>query len=133
MRSSNNLSLVRNELRKNFNIVIRRSSIHGWGVFASDHIYQYDLLEEAPYFEIPNEQIDAAPECDRYTYWLSDTSMLIGMGYAGLYNHNPNPNVSYEIDYINKLIRHYVTKNVSPGEELTLDYGDDNVKRFNLF
>jgi SET domain-containing protein len=132
MTRTSDLSLVRDQLRRNPALVIRRSSIHRWGVFASGYIYQYDLLEESPYFEVPNEQAEAAPECDRYTYWLSDESMLIGMGYAGLYNHSPNANAAYEIDYVNNLIRHYAIRNISPGEELTLNYGEDNVSRFNL-
>ena len=54
------------------------------------------------------------------------------MGYAGLYNHSSSPNAAYQIDYVNELIRHYAIRDIREGEEITIDYGEDNVKAFNL-
>lgn len=125
-------SLIRTVLRRNPKLEIRRSSIHRWGVFAAEKINQYDLLEEAPYFEVPNEEIDNAPSCERYSYCLTDDSQLIGMGYAGLYNHNGDANASYEIDYVNHVIRHYAISDIEADQEITLDYGKNNVERFEL-
>jgi len=125
-------SLIKDVLRRNLNIEIRRSVIHGWGVFAKQKINQYTLLEEAPYFAVPDEQLSYAPECERYSYWLTDNSQLIGMGYAGLYNHSDSANASYEIDYVNQVIRHYSIFDIEANQEITLDYGKENVDRFNL-
>jgi SET domain-containing protein len=127
-----NFSLIKTILRKNPNLEIRRSPVHRWGVFAKEQINEYDLLEETPYFEVPNDQIESAPECERYSYWLTDNSQLIGMGYAGLYNHSGIPNASYEIDYVNQVIRHYSILQIEADQEITLDYGKNNVDRFVL-
>lgn len=113
-------------------LTVRRSPVHRWGVFATKDIAQYEVLEEAPYFAVPTKQVQLVPECDRYTYWLSDDELLLGMGYAGLYNHSSSPNAEYQVDYVNELIRHYAIKDIKEGEEITIDYGEHNVKSFNL-
>lgn len=109
---------------------IKRSNIHRWGVFAKNPLKKFELLEEVPYFIVPNKQIKKIPSCLMYSYFLDNKNSLIGMGYAGLYNHSSNPNVDYEIDKINEVIRHYAIIDINPGEELTLDYGEENSKGF---
>ena len=52
------------------------------------------------------------------------------MGNSGLYNHSFNPNVEYEIDKVNEVMRHYAIKEINVWEELTLNYGEENAKNF---
>jgi len=125
-----NFSLIKKTLRKNPALEIRQSDVHRWGVFTKEQINKHDLLEESPYFEVPNNQIESAPECERYSYWLTDSSYLIGMGYAGLYSHSGLPNASYEIDYVNQVIRHYSILQIEADQEITLDYGKHNADLF---
>lgn len=125
-------SLLRETLYRSSKLVVRRSSRHRWGVFALEPIDAYELLEEAPYAVVPREQIDAAPVCEVYSYSFDDESVVIGFGFAGLYNHAAEPNSSYELDRINEVMRHYATRAIGAGEELTLDYGAENVERYGL-
>lgn len=114
------------ELYKNPKICVRRSKIHRWGVFALEDIKEREILEEAPYFVLTKEELDFVPACRVYSYWLEDTSSLIGMGFAGLYNHSFDSNVDYQVDKISEIIRHYATRNIAKGEELLLNYGTEN-------
>ena len=125
-------SLLRQTLYRSNKLVVRRSSRHRWGVFALEPIEAYELLEEAPYVVVPQEQIDAAPICEVYSYGFDDRSVVIGFGFAGLYNHAAEPNSDYELDRVNEVMRHYALRSIAAGEELTLDYGDDNVERYGL-
>lgn len=114
------------ELYKNPKICVRRSKIHRWGIFALEDIKEREILEEAPYFVLTKEELDFVPTCRTYSYWLEDTSSLIGMGFAGLYNHSLDSNVDYQIDKISEIIRHYATRDIAKGEELLLNYGTEN-------
>ena len=113
-------------------IEVRRSPIHGWGLYATEKIKELDVLEVAPYFLVPVDELNQAYQCERYSYPITDLTSLIGHGYAGLYNHSSNPNAAYEIDLIDETIKHYALRDIEKGEEVTINYGEDNVAYYNL-
>lgn len=109
---------------------VRRSRLHGWGVFAAEPIAAYELLEESPYFISPLKELRKAPSCETYSYYLDEETSIIGLGLAGLYNHSSDPNCSHEIDNVNQLMKHYALRDIAAGEELTIDYGAENAAHF---
>lgn len=121
---------IKKELYKNTKIKIKRSSIHRWGVFAADNIEKHEILEEAPFTEIPLEETNNAPTCNAYTYWLNDKAMLLGFGYSGLYNHSFENNADYKVDKVNETITHYAIRDIKKGEEITINYGEANANTF---
>ena len=125
-------SVLRQRLLAPGKLMVRRSSRHGWGVFAAEALAAYELIEEAPYVVVPREQMDQIPVLEAYSYDLDEASLVVGLGMAGLYNHSIHPNVDYELDRINGVIRHYTLWPVSAGEELLLDYGPENIERYGL-
>ncbi len=124
------ISLWKTDLFRGFKICVKRSSLHRWGVFALVDIAPYEILEETPYFLVPKEEADSAPSCNIYTYGFSDENLLIGTGCACLYNHSYEPTADYTIDKVNQMICHYAIKNIREGEEITIDYGEENAKHF---
>ncbi len=88
-----------------------------------DNIEEFDLLEEAPYVLVPVADFEASTTLDRYSYGYDDDYSIIGLGYAGLYNHSSEPNATYQLDDVNQTIIHYATRTISIGEEIFLDYG----------
>lgn len=107
---------------------IKRSNIHRWGIFAKFPIKKFELLEESPYFIVPNKKLKKISSCLSYSYFFDNDHSIIGMGYSGLYNHDFESNVNYEIDRLNEIMRHYATRDIESGEELTLNYGEENVR-----
>ena len=125
-------SLLRTTLFRNVKLVVRRSPLHRWGVFAWQPIEPFELLEEAPYVAVPQAEIELAPACEIYSYGLNNGHVAVGFGFAALYNHSGEANCDYELDRVNEVMRHYATRRIEAGEELTLDYGEENVIRYGL-
>jgi hypothetical protein len=122
-------SMCKNYLLFPEKVIVRRSKIHRWGVFARQKIKKYEIIEESPYFFVPSPEIELAPSCVPYSYEFNG-NFIIGMGLCGLYNHSFDPNIEYEVDKINEIMRHYAIKDINIDEELTLNYGEENVKGF---
>jgi SET domain-containing protein len=111
-------------------LIIKRSEIHRWGVFAREPIKKYEIIEEFPYFKVPMDEITNTQICLDYSYKFDDDYHVIGMGFCGMYNHSFNPNVEYEIDKVNEVMRHYAIHDINIDNELTLNYGEENVSHF---
>jgi uncharacterized protein len=122
-------SMYKNYLLFPEKIIVKRSKIHRWGVFARQKIKKYEIIEESPYFFVPSSEIKLTPSCIPYSYEFNE-DFIIGMGFSGLYNHSFDPNVEYEVDKVNEIMRHYAIKDIAIDEELTLNYGEENVKDF---
>jgi SET domain-containing protein len=108
-------------------LAVRRSPLHRWGVFATARIAAHEVLEEVPYYCVPKAELAAS---EPYSYYLSDDTSIFGGGMAGFYNHSAEPNTDHEIDRVNELMRHYALRDIAAGEELTLNYGEENAKHF---
>jgi SET domain-containing protein len=108
-------------------LAVRRSPLHRWGVFATAPIAAHEVLEEVPYYCVPKAELAAA---EPYSYYLTDDTSIFGGGMAGFYNHSEAPNTDHEIDRVNELMRHYALRDIATGEELTLNYGEENASMF---
>jgi len=125
----NSRSIIKDELIFSEKIIIKRSDIHRWGVFAKNDIKKDEIIEEFPYFFIPECEMDLTTSIIEYSYRFRG-DYVIGMGCCGLYNHSFNPNLDYCIDKANEIMVHYAIRDISSGEELTLNYGEENIKNF---
>ena len=118
-------SVFKNSLYKNSGIEIRRSSKDGkWGIFARKNIKKYSILEEVPYIIISKPENS---EIITYTYSNDDESVMLPFGFAGLYNHSSDPNADWMKDYVNMTMTHFAIKDISVGEEIYIDYGEENI------
>ena len=50
--------------------------------------------------------------------------MLLALGVGSLFNHSRQPSLDYRIDHNSLIIQYFAARNVTPGEELTIYYGD---------
>lgn len=132
MRTNENKSIYLNELLFSEKLIVKRSKIHRWGVFARQPIKKYEVLEEFPYFKVLTDEINNIKGCVEYSYTLDDKFNVIGMGFCGLYNHSFDANVDFEIDKVNEVMRHYAISDINIDEELTINYGEENASYFNL-
>jgi len=122
------MNLELDELYLNPNITISKSPIHRWGVFAIDDIKKYDVLQESPYCTFTYKELRKRSDVvTRYTYDSFDnpgtSDLVLGFGFAALFNHSPEHNAAYELDTVNQVMRHYAVKDIPAGEEILINYG----------
>jgi uncharacterized protein len=100
-----------------------REGPHGRGVFATKRFRKGQLVEVCPTVEVPDA--DVVGRLDDYVYSsVKDGDSLIVLGYGMLYNHSAEPNVEYDQVEPSR-ITYRAIRNVEPGEELTIDYGQE--------
>jgi SET domain-containing protein len=96
------------------NVAARESEIHGKGVFALKRIRPGSFIGA---FEGRVTETDGT-----YVLWLIDEHG-VEIGFRGendlrFLNHSKQPNTEFED------LRLYAVRNIQPGTELTLDYGE---------
>ena len=117
--------LMKTPAAKNWpKIGVGKSKSGGKGVFALTEIKEGELIEEAPYINVPIDLLQVEPICD-YLFTLDEERCAIVFGYGSIYNHNSQPNVKYTTDPVKKIMLFYAKRNIVPGEELTVTYGKD--------
>ena len=121
------VSVFKQSLYRNPGIEIRRSDKNGWGIFARRNIKKHSLLEEVPIIVVDSEKLVDVEECLKYSYGFSDTQNMIGLGFAGLYNHSFEPNADWRKDHINMTMEHFSIRDIVAGEEILINYGEENI------
>jgi len=91
---------------------VKRSGIHGKGLFATRKIKKDDIIGHIKYNPVDEDGI--------YVLWIDEKTAVKVDCDLKYINHNPKPNACY-CDDLNVV----ALKNISKGEEITHDYGDD--------
>lgn len=91
----------------------------------SVHIPARTTIDLSPILLFPTEEYTLHgqfTQLDHYTYrWLGGMALAIGLG--SMFNHSKEPNVGFQRDFENKMIRYTTLRDVAPGEELCISYG----------
>jgi hypothetical protein len=96
---------------------------HGRGVFATRRFVKGELVEICPTVEVADAEVTG--HLGDYVFTsVKGGDVLLVLGYGMLYNHSPNPNLEYVQDEPST-ITFLALRAVRPGDELTIDYGDD--------
>jgi SET domain-containing protein len=103
----------------------------GWGVFAARSFFKDEVIEDAPVFLLEEKYSDIPKEFqNRIFRWglMTGTSAgrAVALGYGSIYNHSDRPNVVYEADDQNKVLRFRAKRVIDPGEQLTIHYRQEN-------
>lgn len=113
----------------NSKIELRKSPIHGWGVFAKDDIYENEILEEIPYLILPIEKGEASGLFldHRYNFPTGDWKyQVMPMGFAAYYNHSNNANAGWYTDEENDIFIFKTNRFIKKDDEIFTYYGDVN-------
>ena len=118
---------------------VRKSDIHGYGVFTKEFIYKDDLIEDCvvPYqtIEPGYEYLDGklfrrninVLEAYRFIGPKDDHGQvrfwMVATGNAMVYNHKAEPNIIWRHNINQRLISFSALRDIQPGEELCMDYG----------
>ncbi len=108
-------------------LYIKNVAEKGRGVFAAKPIRKGDIVEAAPVIVIPDEDVDLIDQtamADYYFKW-GESHFALVLGYGSLYNFSELPNLSFEVDLINKVMIYRAIKSIKIDQELTVHYQCD--------
>ena len=109
-------------------IIVKDSSLHGLGVFATIDINEGEIIELCPYLVIDDDDLAEDNRLNDYLFSSPDQEgdYLVILGSAMMYNHDDNPNAEWEIDDDDhRFVRFTALRDISIGEEVTQDYGGE--------
>lgn len=101
-------------------IVVKKSSTHGYGVFAEKNLKKGELIEEC--YVIISRGGDKKLE-DYYFDARGRYALLTGYGI--IYNHSDDPNADYVIHYKRRIAIIKAARPIRKGEEIFVSYGDE--------
>lgn len=101
-------------------LVVKKSSLHGYGVYAEKTIKKGEKIEEC--YMIISKGGDKKLE-DYYFDAKGKNALFTGFGI--IYNHADEPNATYTLNIKNKIATFKAAKTIRKGEEIFVSYGED--------
>ena len=108
-------------------LVVKQSNIKGAGrgVFAEKNYKKGDVIEKCPYVHDNIDNINGK----LVNYYMDGTTLnknhvIVPFGLCPIYNHDKNSNTHYEFCEMDSL-RVVADRDISPGDELTFNYGEN--------
>lgn len=130
------LKMEQGRLYKNDKLEVRKSPIHGYGVFAKEGIGKGELLEECHYIKLVKPASDINI-CNRMFCWpkqdKSDLQkkniryMTLPLGYGCIYNSSSCDgmnNADWDCDTVRDIYVFKATKDIPANTEILTYYGD---------
>ena len=105
----------------------RKSSIHGYGVFAKEKIKKGDIVEECHFMSVHPLMHSLIKRWPIFRYVLSYPKNIVEeliwpFGSGCVFNSSPTPNVEWNTDTVNRLLIFIAIKDIKKGEEMFIDY-----------
>ena len=100
-------------------LVVKKSPLHGYGVFAGQKIKPGSTIEECYALVVEDQQNDLA----NYYFDHKGTRNILPLGCGVIYNHSPKPNASFEFDPERSVMAYRATRLIRRGEEIFISYG----------
>lgn len=108
-------------------IVVKKSPIHGLGVFASKNILTGEVFEICPILDLPIAKGESSPLLIDYRFnWPSGMDFdkqVLALGYASLYNHSNSANANWRSNININCFEFYATQDINEGQEIFIYYG----------
>lgn len=99
---------------------VKKSRIHGYGVFAGKDIRKGSMIEECC-FILSDCEDDILMD---YIFDVRGRSGLL-LGYGSLYNHSEQPNAEYSFNLKRKVATVKASRSIKKGQEIFICYGND--------
>jgi hypothetical protein len=97
---------------------------HGRGVYATRAFATGEAVEHCPTLELPGDEVVGRLGDYVFGSGEDENEVLLLLGYGMLYNHSYEANLEY-VQEGPRTIAFVTLRDVSPGEELTIDYGEE--------
>lgn len=103
----------------------------GYGVFARDHIKKGEILEVAPFIEVPRNIVYGNGVGKNllqdyvFTSHVKPNHVIVCFGYGSMYNHDLDNNVYYRVSRHNpnRFLEFVALKDIPRGRECLINYG----------
>jgi len=119
---------MKDVLHKNKSIEVRKSDVHGWGVFSKEKINRGEIIEECHCLYMTEDEASYTHHLKpikRNTIRVDDNGdfpYVIPFGYGALFNSDNDPNIVYLWDSENKILIFRTIRDIESDEELFLNY-----------
>jgi uncharacterized protein len=101
-------------------LIVKKSSTHGYGVFAGKQIRKGEMIEEC--YIIISRGGDKKLE-DYYFDAKGKNAFFTGFG--SIYNHSNEPNATYSISIKKRIAKFKARRTIRKGEEILISYGEE--------
>ena len=109
-------------------ITVRKSPIHGYGVFATQDIAADQLIEECHLLK-RKFVLDFSDYVFRYA---NKNSSVLPLGFGAIYNHSSTPNARHYVDPEQDLLLLHSNQAIRKDEEIFITYGPNWFSARNL-
>ncbi len=101
-------------------LIVKKSPIQGYGVFADCDIEPGEIIEEC--YALP---VNGDEKSLKNYYFVAGKFRGIATGFGTLYNHSDTPNAKFFFDRVNQLVTFKSTQKILRGEEIFVLYSED--------
>ena len=107
---------------------VKRSKIHGFGVFAKEDIKRGDIIEECHFMSLPPQMYHTMKRWDlfRYVFHYPKNSpgeeLVWPLGNGCIYNSSPTPNADWETDTDKRIFIFVAIEDIKKGKEICTNY-----------
>lgn len=110
---------MKNKLFQN-KLIVKKSSTHGYGVFAGKKIRKGEIIEEC--YIIVSKGGDK--KLEDY-YFDANRKYAIFTGFGIIYNHSDDPNADYKLNLKTRVVTIKAERTIPKGNEIFISYGDE--------
>lgn len=111
-------------------IYIGKSSVHGYGVFANETIFEGEIIEETPLTDLGIKKGESSSLMIDYRFnWPQGSGgnwdkQVLSWGYGSLYNHSERPNAFWRSNIERETFEFVASRNINKDEEIFVWYGN---------
>lgn len=102
-------------------ISVKKSPIHGYGVFADQFIEANDIIEECYFLPL----MQGVADLKHVLFRVSDNENGLLLGYGSIYNHCDEPNAAYAVDRDRQVMVFKACRSIDVGDEIVVHYGEN--------
>lgn len=101
-------------------IYVKKSNMHGYGVFAKKKLRKGEKIEEC--YIIISKGGDKVLED---FYFDAKGKCAVFTGFGSIYNHSDDPNADYTINIKKRIATIKASRTIQKGDEIFVSYGDE--------
>ena len=102
------------------NLIVKKSRMHGYGVFAGKKIRKGEKIEEC-YFILTR---GGDKRLDDYYFYAAKRKYAVFTGFGSIYNHSDDPNADYSLNLKRKIATITAATTIQKDEEIFVSYGE---------